>query len=73
MSSSPSRRSSSFSGQIWIWMFSLSIAMLAVLAWSFLYLEPGTASYVISQVGAIVLGTTAVGTGIVLFSNWRPF
>lgn len=54
-------------------MFSLSIAMLALLAWSFLYLEPGTASYVISQVGAIVLTTTAVGTGIVLFSNWRPF
>lgn len=54
-------------------MFSLSIAMLALLGWSFLHLEPGTPSYVISQVSAIVLATTALGTGIALFSNWRPF
>lgn len=54
-------------------MFTLSVAMLLLLGWSFLHLEPGTPSYVIGQVGAIGLGVTLVGTLIALVSGWQPF
>ncbi|NGM69804.1 hypothetical protein G6M89_12430 [Natronolimnobius sp. AArcel1] len=66
-------RPSSFGQQIWIWMFTLSATMLLVLGWAFLHLEPGTPSYVISQVSAIVLGCTLIGTAIVLYIGWKPF
>ncbi|OVE84688.1 hypothetical protein [Natronolimnobius baerhuensis] len=64
---------SSFGQQIWIWMFTLSATMLLVLGWAFLHLEPGTASYVISQVTAIILVFTLISTAIVLYSGWKPF
>ncbi|WP_459885879.1 hypothetical protein [Halostagnicola bangensis] len=51
----------------------MSVTMLLVLGWAFLHLEPGTPSYVISQVSAIVLGLTLLGTVIALYSNWKPF
>ncbi|WP_263019695.1 hypothetical protein [Natronobiforma cellulositropha] len=54
-------------------MFALSAAMLALLGWSFLYLDPGTPSYVIAQFTAIVLVAMVVGTGVALFSGWTPF
>lgn len=73
MANRPSNRPSSFSHQLWLWLFTASATLLLVLGWSFLYLEPGTPSYVIGQVSAIVLGTTAIGTGIALFSDWQPF
>lgn len=67
------RQPSSFSQQLWLWMFTLSITFLLLLGWAFLYLEPGTPSYVIGQVSAIVLSVTVVGTGIALYSDWEPF
>lgn len=70
---SPSPRPSSFSQQLWLWMFTLSVAMLLLLGWSFLYLEPGTPSYVIGQVSAIGLVATFVGTLLALRSGWQPF
>ncbi len=54
-------------------MFTLSATMLLVLGWAFLHLEPGTASYVISQVTAIILVFTLISTAIVLYSGWKPF
>lgn len=54
-------------------MFSMSATMLLGLGWAFLHLEPGTASYVISQVSAIFLGCTLIGTAIVLYTGWKPF
>ncbi|WP_459807958.1 hypothetical protein [Halopiger thermotolerans] len=73
MSGSHSHQPSSFSQQIWLWMFALSVTFLLVLGWAFLHLEPGTPSYVIGQVSAIALSVTAVGTGLVLYSDWQPF
>ncbi|GAB3031803.1 hypothetical protein GCM10025298_20850 [Natronobiforma cellulositropha] len=67
------RRPRSLSHQLWITMFALSAAMLALLGWSFLYLDPGTPSYVIAQFTAIVLVAMVVGTGVALFSGWTPF
>ncbi|WP_137288423.1 hypothetical protein [Natronorubrum halophilum] len=73
MTTRPPARSSSFSNQLWIWLLALSTAMLLLLGWSFLYLEPGTASYVIGQVGATVLVVTILGAFVALRSDWEPF
>lgn len=73
MSTGPSNRPSSFSHQLWLWLFTLSATFLLLLGWSFLHLEPGTPSYVIGQVSAIVLGITLLGAGVALFSDWQPF
>lgn len=73
MANRPSARASSFSSQLWIWMLAFSTALLLLLGWSFLHLEPGTPSYVIGQVSAIVLGVTILGTLVALRSDWDPF
>lgn len=67
------RRPSSLSHQIWLSILAVSIAMLLLLGWSFLYLEPGTPSYVIGQVSAVVVAVTILGTLLALTSDWVPF
>lgn len=67
------RRPSSLSHQIWLSILAVSIAMLLLLGWSFLYLEPGTPSYVIGQVSAVVVVVTILGTLLALISDWVPF
>jgi len=54
-------------------MFAVSLVFLLLLGWSFLYLEPGTPSYVIGQVSAVSLAATLVGSIIALRSGWEPF
>ncbi|SDK55249.1 hypothetical protein [Natronorubrum texcoconense] len=73
MANRPPARASSFSSQLWIWMLAFSTALLLLLGWSFLHLEPGTPSYVIGQVSAIVLSLTILGTLVALLSDWEPF
>ncbi|GAB6878180.1 hypothetical protein JCM17823_04540 [Halorubrum gandharaense] len=68
-----SRPPASQSHQLWLMLFAGSVAMLVLLGWSFLYLEPGTASYVIGQVSAGVLLVTIIGSATALFSGWEPF
>lgn len=68
-----SRQPSSQSQQLWVVLFTTSVAMLVLLGWSFLYIEAGTASYVIGQVTAVVLVVTALGSGVVLRTGWEPF
>ncbi|MFC6906624.1 hypothetical protein [Halalkalicoccus tibetensis] len=67
------RRPSSLSHQIWLSILAVSIAMLLLLGWSFLHLEPGTPSYVIGQVSAVVVVVTILGTLLALTSDWVPF
>lgn len=67
------RRPSSFSHQLWISLFAINVVLLLLLGWSFLYLEPGTASYVIGQVSAIIVVATTIGTLLALVSGWQPF
>lgn len=54
-------------------MLAASVAMLLLLGWSFLHLEPGTPSYVIGQVSAVVVVLTILGTLLALTSDWVPF
>ncbi len=67
------RRPSSLSHQLWLSILAVSIAMLLLLGWSFIYLEPGTPSYVIGQVSAAVVVAVILGTLLALSSNWVPF
>lgn len=67
------RRPSSLSDQLWLSIFAVNVAMLLLLGWAFIYLEPGTPSYVIGQVSAIVVVATLLGTFVALYSNWSPF
>lgn len=66
------RRPSSFSRQLWLAVFFLNLTMALMLGWSFLYLEPGTPSYVIGQVSAAIVLTTLVGSLLALYSGWEP-
>ncbi|UPM44199.1 hypothetical protein [Halocatena salina] len=68
-----SHRPSSLSHQLWLSIFAVSVAMLLLLGWSFIYLEPGTPSYVIGQVSAAIVIVTTLGTLIALSSDWAPF
>lgn len=67
------RSPASLSQQLWLSLLAVSVAMLALLGWSFLYLESGTAAYAIGQVSAIVVGMTLVGSLLALLSGWKPF
>ncbi|RRJ31575.1 hypothetical protein EIK79_07655 [Halocatena pleomorpha] len=67
------QRPSSFSHQLWLSIFAVSVTMLLLLGWSFIYLEPGTPSYVIGQVSAAVIVVVIAGTLLVLSSGWEPF
>lgn len=67
------RRPSSHSQQLWLSILTVNVALLLLLGWAFLYLEPATPSYVIGQVSAVVLGVTVVGVLIALFSDWTPY
>lgn len=67
------RRPSSLSHQLWLSILAISITMLLLLGWSFIYLEPGTPSYVIGQVSITVIVVVILGTLLALSSNWAPF
>lgn len=67
------RQPSSFSQQLWFSVLAGDVALLLLLGWSFLHLEPGTPSYVIGQVSLVPLVATLVGVLVVLYSGWEPF
>ena len=67
------RRPTSFSQQLWLAIFFINVMMLLLLGWSFIYLEPGTPSYVIGQVSLIVVSVTILGSLTALYSGWEPF
>jgi hypothetical protein len=67
------RRPRSHSQQLWLSILAVNSGLLLLLGWAFLYLDPGTPSYIIGQVSAVVLGVTILGVVVVLYSSWTPF
>ena len=61
------------SGQIWFTLVAADIGLLLLLAWSFLYIEKGTASYIVAQLSAIILFVTLAGLSTVIYVGWEPF
>lgn len=51
----------------------LDILFLLLLGFSFVYLEPGTGSYVTAQLTLIPTVLTLVGGLAVLYTGWDPF
>jgi len=66
-------QTSSLSRQLWYAIFTVNITLLGLLAWSFLYIEPGTSSYVIGQISTVILLCCLVGVLLALRSGWEPF
>ena len=63
----------SASRQLWRLLLTLSVTLLILLAPTFLVVDAGTATHAIAQLTAIVLGTTALGTALLLHTGWSPF
>ncbi|WP_423747503.1 hypothetical protein V5735_23370 (plasmid) [Haladaptatus sp. SPP-AMP-3] len=51
----------------------IDILFLLLLGFSFLYLEPGTGSYVTATVTLIPIVFTFVMSVVVLYTGWEPF
>ncbi|GKZ15234.1 hypothetical protein [Haladaptatus sp. T7] len=51
----------------------IDIFFLLLLGFSFLYLEPGTGSYVTATVTLIPIVLTFVMSVVVLYTEWEPF
>lgn len=51
----------------------IDIFFLLLLGFSFLYLEPGTGSYVTATVTLIPIVLTFVASLLVLYTEWEPF
>lgn len=50
----------------------MDILFLLLLGFSFLYLEPGTGSYVAAQLTLLPTGLTFITAIIVLYTGWDP-
>ena len=66
-------RELSTSHELWWTMVILSITMFILLAFSFPFLEPGSGSYVIALLVAVILGITLFGSALLIFIGWEPF
>ncbi|WP_458207517.1 hypothetical protein [Haladaptatus sp. NG-SE-30] len=57
----------------WRILFTLSSILLVLLLFTFPFLTPGTASYVVALLSLSLLVVTAVGAAILLRLDWNPF
>jgi hypothetical protein len=63
----------STSRQLWWSLLVIAVALLLSLLWSFQFLEAGSATYSIAQFNGILLVGVAIGTAILLYTEWEPF
>lgn len=50
----------------------IDILFLFLLGFSFLYLEPGTKSYVVGQITFVPIALTLMASVIVIYFDWDP-
>lgn len=50
----------------------IDILFLLLLGFSFLYLEPGTKSYVVGQITLVPIALTLLASVIVIYFDWNP-
>ncbi|ELZ65195.1 hypothetical protein C457_16877 [Haloferax prahovense DSM 18310] len=58
---------------VWRVFFVSSVVLLAFLALSFPYVEPGTATFVVTLLSLGMLGVTVVGSSALIYFDWDPF
>lgn len=51
----------------------IDILFLLLLGFSFLYLEPGSGSYVVAQLTLVPVVLTFAASAVVLYTGWDPF
>lgn len=51
----------------------IDVLFLLLLGFSFLYLEPGTKSYVVGQLTLVPIVLTLVASIAVMYLDWDPF
>lgn len=51
----------------------VDILFLLLLGFSFLYVEPGTKSYVVGQITLFPIAATFLASVVVLYFDWAPF
>lgn len=51
----------------------IDILFLLLLGFSFLYLKPGTKSYVVGQITLVPVALTLLASVVVVYFDWDPF
>lgn len=58
---------------VWRAFFVSSVVLLALLALSAPYIEPGTPSFVVALLSLAMLGVMLVGSAAFIYFDWDPF
>ncbi|AKU07942.1 MULTISPECIES: hypothetical protein [Haloferax] len=58
---------------VWRAFFVSGVVLLAFLALSLPYIEPGTATSVVTLLSLGMLGVTVVGSSAFIYFDWDPF
>ncbi len=58
---------------VWRAFFVSSVILLVLLGFSMPYVEPGTATYVISVVSFAMVSVILVGSAAFIYFDWNPF
>ncbi|WP_224450357.1 hypothetical protein [Haloprofundus salilacus] len=51
----------------------IDILFLLLLGFSFVFLEPGSGSYVTAQITLIPITLTLIASLVILYTEWEPF
>lgn len=57
---------------LWRFLFQFNVVLLVMLAFSMLFVEPGSSGFVIGVLSAIVIGISLLGTGIFIYFDIDP-
>ena len=58
---------------VWRLMFAFNLVLLVLLAFSFPFQPPGSASREIALLSFGIIGASLVGLGAVIYADWNPF
>ncbi|WP_396613904.1 hypothetical protein ACH9L7_18815 (plasmid) [Haloferax sp. S1W] len=58
---------------VWRAFFASSAVLLALLGLSIPYIEPGTATFVVSVLSLGLLGPMFLGSAVFIYVDWDPF
>lgn len=57
---------------LWRVLFQLNVVLLVMLAFSMIFVEPGSSAFVIGVVSGIVIGLSLLGTGAFIYFGIDP-
>lgn len=58
---------------LWRVLFTANLVLLTLLMLAFPFLQPGSASYVISVVSLGMIALSLIGLGVLIRYEWNPF